>query len=269
MKSLSTSLIYLARAGYAARGVVYMIVGFFALMAAWGGSEQKGTKGALESLLGQPFGQILIWIVIVGIAGYVIWRLVQSIADADDHGTDLKGLVIRAGLLISALTYTGLAIYAISLVTSSGFSSGGSSSGSSGSLAQSMAGIVGHSAVAVLIALVLFGVAIAHVLKAKDEKFKKHFRPDAAGSQKVDLISKTGLYARGAVLAVIGFLFLTRGIQGGNQGSQPGLKEALEYIQNLPLGSWLLAATGLGLIAFALYSFIEAWAREVEMRDAV
>ena len=43
---------------------------------------------------------------------------------------------------------------------------------------------------------------------------------------------------------------------------RPGLEEALNYVQSLPAGAYLLAATGIGLVAFAAYSAIEArWRR--------
>jgi hypothetical protein len=50
----------MARAGYAARGFVYLIIGFFAALAAFGRSEAKDTKGALETMLSQPFGTLLV-----------------------------------------------------------------------------------------------------------------------------------------------------------------------------------------------------------------
>jgi len=76
----------LARSGYFARGVVYMIVGLLALAATWTASSLGGAKEALTAILAQPFCAALIWIMVVDLLGYTTWRLVQSVFDTDDHG---------------------------------------------------------------------------------------------------------------------------------------------------------------------------------------
>jgi hypothetical protein len=45
----------------------------------------------------------------------------------------------------------------------------------------------------------------------------------------------------------------------------PGMKEALDALQNLPAGGVLLMLMALGLIAFSVYSFSEAAWRRIEM----
>jgi hypothetical protein len=51
----------LARLGYAARGTVSLIVGGLALLAAFGqGGEATGSKGALQALMTQPLGEVLL-----------------------------------------------------------------------------------------------------------------------------------------------------------------------------------------------------------------
>ena len=100
---------WLARSGYAARGVVYLIVGGFAVLAALGSGQTTDSKGALRTIVQQPFGEALLALVALGLVGYAIWRLVQALLDTDHHGTDAKGLAIRGGLIVSAVTHTLLA----------------------------------------------------------------------------------------------------------------------------------------------------------------
>jgi hypothetical protein len=124
-KESRTGLRLLARIGYAARGVIYVIVGSFAALAALGrGDETPDSRGALVELLNAPFGKILLGMVAAGLVGYALWRAVQALLDADDHGTDMRGLVIRSGLAVSAVTHAALAVAAVGLIF--GWGTGGS-----------------------------------------------------------------------------------------------------------------------------------------------
>jgi hypothetical protein len=120
-----------ARAGYAARGVVYVVVGLFAMLAAFGRSEAKGTKGALEALLTHPLGTVLVALLALGLAAIASWRAIQAIRDTDDHGSDAKGLAVRVGLFAAGLSYAALGALAAGLLigsrvgTGSGDPSGG------------------------------------------------------------------------------------------------------------------------------------------------
>lgn len=261
----------LARAGYAARGLVYAIIGIFAILAAFGGGDEKDSEGALRTLLSQPFGQALVWAMIVGLVGYVIWRLLQAILDADGHGTDAKGLMVRAALLVSAFTYTTLAIYALSLlgVWSSGRDGGGGGGGGAGPVASAIAGFVGARPVSLGLAAIFCGVAIAHWRKAATRKYAERLAASDAAMRFIDPVSIAGLVARGVVFAVIAVLLFRRGFASGEDGGTPGLESALEYVRALPLGNWLLALLGLGLVAFAAYSLAEARWRRIRSEQAV
>ncbi len=74
---------WLARSGYAARGVVYLIVGGLAVLAALGRGQTTDSEGALLTILQQPFGTVLLGLVALGLVGYAIWRLVQALMDTD------------------------------------------------------------------------------------------------------------------------------------------------------------------------------------------
>ena len=77
---------WLARAGIAARGVIYAIIGVLAIKLAVGsGGETTNQQGALATIVKQPFGKALLILMAVGLAGYAIWRLVRA---ALGHGPE-------------------------------------------------------------------------------------------------------------------------------------------------------------------------------------
>lgn len=68
------------RFGLWGRGVVFVIIGFFVVVAAvqFDPSEARGLRGAMETLLAQPYGPWLMGIVAVGLAAYGIFTLLKA-----------------------------------------------------------------------------------------------------------------------------------------------------------------------------------------------
>ncbi|PSR01509.1 MAG: hypothetical protein BRD47_05970, partial [Bacteroidetes bacterium QS_8_68_28] len=83
-----------ARIGYTAKGVVYTVIGVLAMQAAFGsGGQTTGSKGALQQIAGGTFGQVLLAVIGVGLAGYALWRLAMAVLDPKREGTGAKALV--------------------------------------------------------------------------------------------------------------------------------------------------------------------------------
>jgi hypothetical protein len=68
----------LARFGYASRGVVHVIVGGLAVLAAWGGGRTTDTKGALQSLMDEPFGQAIVAVLALGLIAFGIYCFIEA-----------------------------------------------------------------------------------------------------------------------------------------------------------------------------------------------
>lgn len=100
----------MGRLGFAAKGIVYAIVGVLAALVAVGaGGALTDSQGALQLVIQLPFGQLLLGLVALGLIAYAIWRGVQAFKDTERKGNDAKGLLTRTGYLISGLIYAGLA----------------------------------------------------------------------------------------------------------------------------------------------------------------
>src|SRR5688500_2053345 len=88
----------LARVGFAAKAAVYIIVGGLAARAGLGtGGRTTDTRGALATILGQPFGQLLLFVVAAGLFGYAAWLVLAAALDPEGRGSDLKGWLKRIG----------------------------------------------------------------------------------------------------------------------------------------------------------------------------
>ena len=252
-----------ARIGYCTRGMVYLLVGALAILAAVGeGGKTTGTKGALATIIGEPFGYVLLGIIALGLFGYAAWRFIQAVFDADNHGNGGKALAIRGGLLISSLTHVLLGIFAASLAFGSG--GGGGSGGNSGWVAELMQQPWGRWMVA-LIGIGILVAGIAHAVKAYKAKYRKHLAMDGEMMDKVEPMIRFGLYARSVVFAIIAFFFVIAAWQYDPQKAK-GLNAALEFLQGQAYGMILLLIIALGLVAFGAYSVIEGIYRRIEPR---
>ena len=70
---------FLARAGLTARGVIYILVGWVAVLVALGQSSREADQqGALQLLAGKPYGLVSLWLLGIGFAAYALWRLSEA-----------------------------------------------------------------------------------------------------------------------------------------------------------------------------------------------
>ncbi|KRB49211.1 hypothetical protein ASE04_18715 [Rhizobium sp. Root708] len=242
----------LARSGYAARGIVFLLVAGLALLSGVTGGKAD-TKSAVSTLLVQPFGRVWVGLIGLGLVGFAAWRLAQSLADSDGHGSDWKAVVIRAALLASAITYLGLAGYALGHAVSA--AGGVKGSGEKGLASWVMSQPFGpYLAIMIGTGFIIGGVVTS--AKGLTRKFERYLRfPDAKGV--VVALCIYGLLARGVVFAITGILFAYAGftVDPGQAGS---ISDALAWLGQLPFGAFLYTAVAIGLAAFGFYNLVEA-----------
>ena len=250
-----------AKMGYAARGVIYLTIGLLAFLSAMGWQGEKtGSKGAILSINEQPFGELLLLVLVVGLFGYIVWRFIQGITDTDNHGSSFKGLAIRAGLIISAISHSVLAFWVIKLL----FHETDDNSGQSASSTASE--YLSSDRVTVLFAIIgvaVVVVGIAHLIKGFKSGFKKYIDFPAEKKQWLVPICRFGLISRGVVWCIIGWIILRSTFVAGSSEDK-GISEAFEWLSSAPYGSWLIIIVSIGLFAFGIYSFIEALYRRIE-----
>lgn len=249
----------LARLGIAARGLVWLVVGLLALSVVFGGDEQTDKGGALRVIADKPLGEVLLVVLVVGFLGYAAWQLLEAaVGHQKDDGAKRWGK--RALSLGKGLVYAFLAVTTIQFL----LRGGGGEDQTQSRTADLLGRTGGRTAVGVIgVVLVVAGIVIAvRALKEKHSKRLKQYRlPDQLKRPAV-VIGIVGLVGRGAVIVLIGF-FLVRAAWTFDPAQAKGLDAALQSLAQQPFGRVLLGVAVVGMLGYALWSFIEAAYRRI------
>jgi hypothetical protein len=255
----------LARFGFVAKGVIYVLLGIMAVMAAigQGSTQQANRNGVAQLIFEQPFGRILAILLVIGVIGYVIWRFVEAIMDPQGAGSDKKGMVKRIGYFISGLIYTGFAISIIKQLSGSG--SGGSDSRQTwtAKLLEMDAGPF----IVILIGLIVIGSGIAQFIKAYNAKFKKHLRLEGMQAETrkwITRIGRIGFTARGIVWLIVGYFIIRAGSQS-DASEVKGSQGAFGFLEQMSNGEWILLVVAIGVIAYGVFQFVKARYYEINL----
>ncbi|MGZ3678124.1 MAG: DUF1206 domain-containing protein [Ktedonobacterales bacterium] len=249
-----------ARFGYAAKGIVYGIIGALAAKAALGrGGATTDRNGAIQTIYQQPFGKFLLAIVTIGLFGYALWSWIQAALDTENKGHNFKGIVERLGYAVVGFSYAGLALAALQLVLHKG--TGGKSSDAS---AQDWTARLLHApfgvALVVLVGVVALGVALRQANYAYTARFKQRLNLLGVSAQAragIIVLGRWGMAALGVVFAVVGFFLIIAALRHDPHQAK-GLGGALQTLAGQPFGDLLLGVVAIGLIAYGAYSLVEA-----------
>lgn len=249
----------LARFGMGAKGTVYIILGVLTAMAAFNeGGQKAGQSDALKFIYNQPFGQVLLAILTVGLIGYVVWRFVQAFRDPENEGDDKKGIAKRVGYGASGLLYAFLAFEAIKMLMNSG-SSGGGGGGNKQIVSMLLEQPFGQVLVGIA-AAALAAKAIYSIYKAVTGKFMEDINVGQLDHKIKEIIKKTGTaghLARGVVVGIVSFFFVKAAIQA-NASQAGGTEGAFSFIQSSSYGSWLLGIVAIGLACYGVFMLVKA-----------
>jgi hypothetical protein len=256
--SNSAAAHFFARAGLAARGVIYILVGWIAVLVALGHSSRKADQqGALQLLAGKPYGLISLWLLGIGFACYALWRLSEA---AFGVTGEPPGAGPRLKSLARAIIYAGLSYLTFTVIS-------GTDHGHSHRQQDVTAAAMRHPAGRVLVGavgLAIIACGIVLVVEGARKKFMKYLltaRMSARVHRIVELLGMTGTIARGLVFGLVGVLVVDAAVTH-KASESGGIDKALLTLRAQPFGEFLMLLAALGLLVFGVYGLCEArWRR--------
>ena len=255
-----TRLDWIAKTGFAARGIVYILFGWIALSAR--GKTDEGQKAVFDKVQDMPLGDVLLTVLALGLLAYGVFRLTSGLLDIEGKGEEPKGLAGRAAQVGSGLFYLLLAYTASQFLGGGKPSGNATGSGSSQEAAKTLLDLDLGDVGLWLVALGFLAAAGLQVRKAFTGSHMKQCAPDTPAFAKT--FGQIGLITRGLVFAVIAYSFIKVA-----QTNDPGQAKAGGAAIASLLGSspMLYKLVAVGLIVFGVFSLILARYRIVPAID--
>ena len=254
----------LARIGLVAKGVSYALVGALAIGVALGeGGKATSRQGALAEIASHGWGKLLLVALALGFAGYAIWRLAEAVFGRNEDDDGAKGWAKRAGKLARAAIYGGLTYTAIKLVAGAGGEESQTSKAHK-TTAEVLSWPAGTWLVGIAGAC-LIGAGLYNGYRGVSEKYLEHWRTGQMSQVERTWgtrVSLAGLLARMVVFGLIGVFAIKAALEYDPQEAV-GLDGALRRLVDHSYGTWLLGLVAAGLVAYAVFCFLEARYREV------
>jgi hypothetical protein len=241
----------LSRLGYIVHGLVFFVIGVLAARISWGErGELADPPSAIQTIRHQPFGELLVVVIAIGLASYGLWRFAQAIVDPDKQGTTIKGAIVRTGRIISGLGYSLLALFSIRLAAGIANAPEDNSGWAVRILTEPIGAWFGA-----LVAVVLLGVAIDDLRKAFTTRFGERFKDhEMSGAELfVGKLAGSWGFASRSIILIFGGTYLLVAVLQDRPSRVKSFEGILASMLELPYGYWLLRFVALGLAAYGIF----------------
>jgi uncharacterized protein DUF1206 len=249
----------LARIGLAARGAIYILIGWLAIEVALGHSaRQPNQQGALQLLAGKSYGLVTLWLLGIGFAGYSLWRLSEA---AFGVTGEKPGPGPRVKSLVRAIVYGFLAYLTFQVISGAA----GNETRKQQDLTATLMHHTGGQWLVAIVGIVIVIVGLTLVIEGIRRKFMKYLRTGQMSPRTRHMVERLGMIgttARGVVFAIVGVLIVESAVTFKPKKSG-GLDKALLTLRHQPFGEFLLLIVALGVLIFGVYGLCEVRWRKV------
>jgi hypothetical protein len=241
----------MARSGYAANGLVHLLIGVIVIVVAFGGRGQTDQAGALQTLTDLPFGIFLLWLVAATLAALGLWQLLQLVLV---RGGDLDAWGRRAQAAGPAAVY--LALTGIALSVALGARSDGDKTAQEVSswLFETPGGVFVLASVGIGVGAAGVSFVVIGVRRSFDKKVRI---PSGAMGTAVTISGAAGYVGKGLAITALGVLLLVAAFRQEARATG-GLDAAVQALREQMFGPLLVFVVGLGLVMYAVFCFLRA-----------
>lgn len=257
----------LARYGCYSVAGVYVMVGLMALLSFFGEAEDAADEERIvDVILDIPLGEVLVVVMVMGLLGYVAWRIYEAFADPYQFGDSPKGVTQRAGIGLSALGYVLIAFGAVQML----IQGGGDSEGDQELFVSQVLGLPGGQIMVGLAGAVLGLTALVQFKYIYGGDYNKRMRYDDMPSWMVKATHITawaGYIARSVILGVLGFFLLKAAVEFDSE--QVGdTDSAFDFLSSFgPVGQALFLAVALGTMSYGLFMAISGYYYSFQLHE--
>ncbi len=244
------------RAGYAGRGLTYVIVAGISLWAIWRGGQAQGTASAMAALSDQALGRAAVIAAAVGLVAYAIWRLIDAAFDLEAYGAQAKGIVARLGMVVTGLVHGALAFGIAGVLGGPGSEDGGSGGGGVAGAVQAVLEMPGGRWIVMAGGLLTVAAGVYYARKAWTAEYRDHLFANEA-TRRWNGVLRAGVAAQAVLVTVAGGLLALAGLRA-DSSEAGGIGKVFEWLQSQPFGQVLVVAMCVGLLGFAVFCLVNA-----------
>ena len=251
----------LARSGMASRAVVYGALAAIVLQLAFGSSPGDADQaGALTALGTHPGGKVVLWLLVLGVACYALWRFTEA-AVGPSAGKDSKG--DRAKAVFEGVAYIPIAVISVNIAV------GHAAQAQQGDKYRTLSARVmqdwfaGRWIVG-LVGVVVLGIGLYLASEGPRRSFREDldFHGNRNAERTVVTLGVIGSTARGVVFALAGILVIAAAVTA-DPDKAGGVDAGLRSVRDASFGPYLLLVIALGLLSYAAFAVGEAKWRTV------
>lgn len=255
----------ISRVGFIAKGILFCVIGVSATLLAAGlqGGRITDPVGAMAAIAQYSAGKFLLTILFIGALGHGVWNVLRGIADVDNTGKGIKGIIARSASVGIGIFWFTLAAIAFQIVLT--YSVAEENGRGEELVAWAFLSLPLGALVILIVALGFWGAAIHECYSGISGKFQENYKTwklTPALERFAMVLGVISFVTRAFLYVIIGYFFFLAANQNDPNQAQ-GIDGALLSLAQSRYGSLLLFVSGFGLFCHGVLAFFEAKYRRI------
>ncbi len=256
--STNTFFKYLPIYGCISTGLSYIGVGTIAMLSFLkvrdGGADESSMLAILNNVV---IGKILLWIIMIGTAGYIVWRIFEAVTDPYGYGKDFVGMGKRFGIALSTFADLLIVYAAVKVILGIGnIQQTGEPREEREFISNVLDERWGPSAVTAM-GIVVMVAAVVQLIYGVTGGYKERLDVDhysKVWKRVIDFLAWIGFCSRGIIVGITGF-FLIKAAFTGESKYVVNTDKAFDFIGD-EVGYIYFITVALGTLCYGIFMII-------------